>query len=533
MPALASPLWPPPVSPGSLQCVWRVGPSGCPFPFPYGTPFHAVRSLLGLVCPLLVLLFLFSLFVVIFVFFCSRCAPVVFCFLRFSAAGAWGLGDVRFGCRSPTPLFFFSPCRGLCCPPPSFPSFLFPFFGFFGALGAPSPPALFLPVVFRSPAAQLSVCSRSFCVCCLSFGCFLVVTAAPPPWCVFRGFCRVSAPRGVVFLCCVAPASLLVVVATSPPPPPRCARCALCCPMTPCCAALPSGVLRCCVAVFCAACRGVVSYLSLLWAAPRCALLFVLRSGLLLRAVPCVWSCRPASFFALRFAIRFCCALPCAVACCVPVCCAAPRCSALCCPVVWCVVVFRSFGAAACCVVPSGAVRRPGVLRFPAPEFCGVSPRCVLSVVRVLSWCGGACCCSLLCFVLWLSWGVLLCVPCPPPSVRCCAALCWCACVLLFVRCAPFAEPRAAVRCCVLCCCLWCAVARCWVWLSAVVCWWSVSLSVSLTGRVACFPVAGVVCCLALLPCVVFCGAVLSCGAGLSCSAVFSRCWWSCCFFSL
>ena len=49
-------------------------------------------------------------------------------------------------------------------------------------------------------------------------------------------------------------------------------------------------------------------------------------------------------------------------------------------------------------------------------------------------------------------------------------------------------------------------------------------MSVSLSGRVACFPVVSVVCCGVLLPCVVFCGAVLWCGAVLSCSAVFWRC---------
>ena len=83
--------------------------------------------------------------------------------------------------------------------------------------------------------------------------------------------------------------------------------------------------------------------------------------------------------------------------------------------------------------------------------------------------------------------------------------------------------PGAVVHCCVLCCSLSCAVARCWVWLSAVVFWWHVSVPLSLSGRVACFPVVGVVCGGALLPCAVFCGAVLLCGAVLSCSAVFLR----------
>ena len=86
--------------------------------------------------------------------------------------------------------------------------------------------------------------------------------------------------------------------------------------------------------------------------------------------------------------------------------------------------------------------------------------------------------------------------------------------------------PGAVVRCCVLCCFLWCAVVRCWVWWPVVACWWRVSVSVSLSGRAVCFPVVGVVCCGALLPCVVFCGAVLLRGAVLLCSAVVLRCCW-------
>ena len=116
----------------------------------------------------------------------------------------------------------------------------------------------------------------------------------------------------------------------------------------------------------------------------------------------------------------------------------------------------------------------------------------------------------------WLFWSVLLCVPLPPRPVPWCAVLCWCACFVLFLWSALFPPPGTMVCCCVLCCCLWCAVARCWVWLFSVVFWWRVSVSVSLSGRVVCFSVVGVVCCGALLPCAVFCGAVLSCGAILS-----------------
>ena len=167
--------------------------------------------------------------------------------------------------------------------------------------------------------------------------------------------------------------------------------------------------------------------------------------------------------------------------------------------------VLRSFGAAACCAVPSGAARRSGALCSAALCFA-VFPRAVCSVCFVVArWC-------------------VLCVPCALRSVRCCASLCWCARVVLFVWCVLLLALGVVVRCCVLCCFLWCAVVRCWVWWPVVVCWWRVSVSVSLSGRVVCFPVLGVVCCGALLSCVVFCGAVLSRGAVLLCSALVLRC---------
>ena len=222
------------------------------------------------------------------------------------------------------------------------------------------------------------------------------------------------------------------------------------------------------------------------------------------------------------------CAVCCAVLC-VPGCVVAPRCCALCCPVLCCHVL--------CCfvaVVLCPCLLRRALWRCPSPwgtvlggaVLCGGPPRCVLCAACVLSWPGGACCCLPLCFVLSVSRGAVLCVPCPLRLVRCCASLCWCACVVLFVWCVLLLAPGAVVRCCVLCCFLWCAVVRCWVWWPVVVCWWRVSVSVSLSGRVVCFPVVGVVCCGALLPCVVFCGAVLSRGAVLLCSAVVFWCCW-------
>ena len=240
--------------------------------------------------------------------------------------------------------------------------------------------------------------------------------------------------------------------------------------------------------------------------------------------------CCPPPFVSRGF--RRCRSVLCAVCCavlCVPGCGAAPRCCPLCRPVLCCCVL--------CCFVALVWCRcllRRALWRCSSPwgpvlcgaVFCGVHPRCVLCAVCVLSWRGAACCCSPLCFVLCVPRGAVLCVPCPLCSVQCCALLCWCARVVLFVGCVLLLAPGAVVRCCVLCCFLWCAVVRRWVWWPVVVCWWRVSVSVSLSGRVVCFPVVGVVCCGALLSCVVFCGAVLSRGAVLLCSAVVLRCCW-------
>ena len=109
-------------------------------------------------------------------------------------------------------------------------------------------------------------------------------------------------------------------------------------------------------------------------------------------------------------------------------------------PSVRCCAVLCSLGAAACCAVPSGAARRPGALCSAALRFA-VFPRAVC----VLSWRGAACCCWPLCFVLCVSRGAVLCVLCPLRFVRCCASLCWCARVVLFVWCSLLLAPGAVV----------------------------------------------------------------------------------------
>ena len=191
----------------------------------------------------------------------------------------------------------------------------------------------------------------------------------------------------------------------------------------------------------------------------------------------------------------------------------------------------RSVLCAVCCVVLC-------VLR------CGAVPRCARWVLLLVAPCPLALPvalgpCALRRCVLRCS--PVRCVCCRGAGVRavvgrsalCCVCpgvLC-CAFSVLSALCGAVLRCAGALALCCSCgarCCwrlvLWCAVVRCWVWWPVVVCWWRVS--VSLSGRVVCFPVVGVVCCGALLSCVVFCGAVLSRGAVLLCSAVVLRCCW-------
>ena len=487
-----------------------------------------------------------------FVFVLSFCRG--FCFLRClrcprrlvlsSVSGPGCLGPWRCAVSLPpciSPFFVSAFWRGpagslFVGPRPPFPLLFSPFLVFFHwAFGVPPRPCF--SFFFFCDSRRSALCVLPLLLCflpglwLLSCGC---CHPPPPRVCVLRlssCFCSVSCGFSLLFCSCLlawGPRPL-------PPTPPVCALClvlpvvaVLCCPSVWCVAVLCCQIL-CCVS-WCGVPPCFVVGCSVLCVS-LCAALW-----LQLRAVPCLCSCRPAALFALWFAVGFCCALPCAVVCLVLGCCAAPLCSALCCAVVCCLGVFRSFGAAACCFVPLGAVCRPGVLRFPSLCFV-VFPRAVCSVLCVFC-CGVVVravvrCCVLCCGCPGLSCCAFPVLPALCRAVLRCATPCWCACVVLFVRSALFQAPGTVVPCCVLCCCLWCAVARCWVWQSTVVFWWRVTVSVSLSGRFACFPVVGLVCCGALLPCVLFCGVVLSCGAVLSCSAVFLRCCLCLVFFSL
>ena len=206
-----------------------------------------------------------------------------------------------------------------------------------------------------------------------------------------------------------------------------------------------------------------------------------------------------------------------AAACSVARCCAVVCCVAL----AWCRCLLRR--ALWRCPSPWGPVLCGAV-------FCGVPPRCVLCAVCVLSWCGGACCCSPLCLVLCVSRGAVLCVPCALRSVRCCASLCWCARVVLL--CGACCCWRLVLWCAAVCCAVSCGVPRCGAgsggpWLSAggvfrcrcpCLAAWSASLWLVWFAVVPCFPVLCsvvlccrvVLCCCALLSC---CGAVGACFA--------------------
>ena len=487
-----------------------------------------------------------------------------------------------FCCRRSVPcvcccFFCFSP---LVCAP-----VVIGFF-FVSGPGCPGPwrcASRFFFLFFLPPASRLAVRSRPFCVSRLAVGCSLVI-AAPPPL-PFRVSQFSSLPLRALFFSfsssCVRPRCLWLSLVSGPgcPGPWRrvlfvlwASRCRalralsprLCAP--PCGWLLPGG---CCpppppllwLALFVAAARCSVLFFSCvvcprgLWLSlvsgprcprpRRCALFALLASRFSALRALSPHSCFPPGRWLLPggcappppppFVSRgFCrcssvlCAAWCAVLC-APRCGAAPRCCAFCRPVLCCCVLCCFVACVWCrcllcralwrCLSPWGPVLCGAVI-------CSVPPRCVLCAVCVLSWRGGVRCCSPLCFVLCVSWGAVLCVPCPLRSVRCCASLYWCACVVLFVWCVLLLALAAVVRSCVLCCFLWCAMVRCWVWWPVVVCWWCVSVSVSLSGRAVCFRVAGVVCCGALLPCAVFCGAVLSRGAVLFCSAVMLRCCW-------
>ena len=191
--------------------------------------------------------------------------------------------------------------------------------------------------------------------------------------------------------------------------------------------------------------------------------------------------------------------------------------------------VLRSFGAAACCAVPSGAARRPGALCSAALCFA-VFPRAVCSVLCVF--CRGA-------VVRAVVRRSALCCVCP--GVLCCAFP-----VLSALRGAVLRCAGALALCCSCgaCCCwrLWCAAVCCavscgvpWCGAGSVGPWlfaggvfrcrcpclaaWSASLWLVWFAVVPCFPVSCsvVLCCRVVLCC---CSLLSLCGTVGACFAL-------------
>ena len=222
-----------------------------------------------------------------------------------------------------------------------------------------------------------------------------------------------------------------------------------------------------------------------------------------------------------------------AARCCVPCCAVRPwvrRCAALLrivSPgVVLSCAVLRSFGAAACCAVPPGAARRPGALCSAALCFA-VFPRAVCSVLCVF--CRGA-------VVRAVVRRSALCCVCPgvlcrafPVLSALCGAVLRCAGALaLCCSCGACCCWRLALWCAAVCCVVSCGVP--WCGAGSVGPWWFAGgvfrCRCPCLAAWSALHVVGVVCCGALLSCVVFSGAVLSRGAVLLCSAVVLRCCW-------
>ena len=432
-----------------------------------------------------------------------------------------------FWCASPFPLAAFSFCLawpppGWGCPPlsrccclSSLPwRFVFFFFLFF-------PP----------PAAWLVCVSR------LAVGCSSVVAPPPPSPFVSRGVCRSCLVPGCCFFFFFFCFFFLVLL--SP------------------CAPVVSGLLWFPApgALGLGAC--VVCFVGLPVLGSPCACPSFLLSTWLLAAP--WWLLPPTPPPPLFLAV-----FVAAARCCVPCCAVRPwvrRCAALLRVVspgvVLSCAVLRSFGAAACCAVPSGAARRPGALCSAALCFA-VFPRAVCSVLCVFCRgavvravvrrsalccvCPGVLCCafpvlSALCgAVLRCAGALVLCCSC---GACCCWRLAlWCAAVCCAVSCGvpwcgagsvgPWLFAGGVFRC--RCPCLAAWSASLWmVWFAVVPCF-SVSCSAVLCCRVVLCCCAVLSCCgavgacFALLWAVVLCCVVLLVGCAVFCPVVVSAC---------
>ena len=342
------------------------------------------------------------------------------------------------------------------------------------------PPPLLLFVLLVSGCSALRVLSLllSFPPDCWLFSC----GCCPSPSSVCRSVLRSCFPSAAFLPACLA---LVGGSRRLPPPPPG--ACAVPCAVWCCRAALPFRRLVCGAVLPCSALRVVLWCLTLLCCgllrAVRCLLwrLFVCCAALLVAAACCAVSLVVPFGWVVHGLV--CClvlvcdawSVLCSVALGAVLCRAAARCATRCWVVVCCFVLLRSFAAAASFAAPSGAACRPGALCFAVLRFA-VFPRAVCSVLSVF--CRGV-------LVRAVVRRCALCCVCP--GVSCCAfsvlsalcgapALCWCACVVLFLWCVLLLAPGAVVRCCVLCRFLQSFVVQCCVWWPVVVCWWRASV---------------------------------------------------------
>ena len=476
-----------------------------------------------------------------FFFFVSSphvCAPVFSAFFWSPAPGALGLGAVL--------CVFFSSCLSALCA--LSPVLCLPLGRLLLPGGCCPPP----PVPFC-----VSRFSSAWClVFCFSF--FSLFLCAPPLSLAFSDFGPHGAlGLGAVFCLFCGPPCCPALRALSPRLCVSLGRLLLpggCCPPPPFCvlqfSSLPLGApfffifLRC-VPPLSLAFSGFRPLVP--WASALCVVCFV---GLPLLGSPCAlasfvlpawplaapwWLLPPSSPLRLVvFVAAARCCVPCAVLCCVSLGAllrrAAARCAARCCAVVRCIVLFASFGAAACCAEPSGAACRLGALCFAALCFA-VFPRAVCSMLCVF--CRGvvvravvrrsALCC--------VCPGVLCCAF-PLLSALCRAVLCCAGALALCCSCGACCCWRLVLWCAAVCCAvsfgvLWCGAWSGGPWLSACgvfrcrcpcLAAWSAFLWLVWFAVVPCFPVSCsvvlccrvVLCCCALLSC---CGAVAACFA--------------------
>ena len=282
---------------GAVLCVRRPGPLG---PYSPVCPLYALRCVCGVlghvapvhrcarsvrcVCGCSVLCHLAPAHRFVRSVRCVACAASWASWLLFTFLHAWCF---VWHVRCPGPLGSCSPVcsRGVLC-------YVCGVLGHLAPVQRCAPSAFCVTCAVSGSVGSCSPVCTFGVLCCV---CGVLGHLAPLHRCARRrvvlrvrcpgplGSCSPVCALGV--LCCVCWA--LAVLAPCRLPPLWCACCSSCYLIAPRCAVLSSGVLRCRVAVFCAACSAVVPGLALLWAAARCAVFYGPASCVLCCAVGC------------------------------------------------------------------------------------------------------------------------------------------------------------------------------------------------------------------------------------------------------